>query len=381
MKIAFIYTIPVSYRQPLFKILSKKYILKLYFTRVDELKKREKVIGTRILSNISIPLMNRYSEDDYGSPEIPYTLFYYLLHDEYDIIIAKNLNSVSTYIAFLASRIRRKPLIVWEETWYKPTSGLLRKIIFLPSLKMLKVSDSLIVSGSRARDFYLSLGFNKNKIFVAPNASHFYEEVNKIESKKILKKYNLEGKKIILYLGRLIERKGIKYLIEAFKLIQKNHKNFALLIAGTGNEEVKLQKYCDSLDLHNVLFLGYVSEKVKHNLYSIADVFVLPSIKTEGLAEVWGMTVNEAMSSGTPVICTEAVGAAYDLIVDGFNGYIVKERDSEALTQAILKTIIDNQIATKMGLRSKEIVKARFTYKDMAEGFFKAIDFVFRHRR
>jgi len=368
---------PVSYRIPLFKILSRKHNLKLFLTRTNKSKYKKNLPNTRILSSLPIPFMSRYSEDAYGSPEIPYSLFYYLLKEGYDVIIAKNLNSISTYIALLASRIKRKPFIIWEETWYLGL-GLLRKILYTLSTFLLRNSNAIVVSGSKSKEYIISYGVDIKKIFIAPNASLSYSYVNEEKLQVVLHQLNLENTKVILYLGRLIKRKGVEYLINAFKIVQENMKNCTLLIAGSGCLKLELQKICQKLDLNNVHFLGYVTEDFKRILYSISDVFVLPSIKTDGLSEVWGLTVNEAMSSGTPVICTDAVGAAYDLILDGINGYIIKEKDYKNLAKAILNTIADNQVTIKMGISSKEIINSGFTYEIMAEGFFKAIDYALK---
>jgi glycosyltransferase involved in cell wall biosynthesis len=384
--IAFLYPSPINYRIPLFRILSKLYNIHFLFFQLlqHEIHVTNAVPRSEIfwqkLPNIPIPLMKSYKENAYGTPIIPLTLFWKLVRGKYDIIISKNFNSVATCLAFFASRLTKKPLIVWEENWYKG-EGFARKIAFSLSSKILKKTTALIVPGTKAKEFFSSLGYDTDKIFIAPNASQLNKKFNRKESEKLKKDLGLKDKKNILYLGRLIERKGIKYLIEAFQQIEKKHKNISLVIAGSGRIELELKRYCKRLDLKNIQFLGYVEEEAKSILYSIADVFVLPSIKTNGLSEVWGLVVNEAMSSNLPVICTESVGAAYDLIKNGVNGYIVEEANSKALAQAILLILDDVQITREMGLKSKEIIDHHFTYQDMANGFIGAIDYTYNNRK
>ena len=83
-------------------------------------------------------------------------------------------------------------------------------------------------------------------------------------------------------------------------------------------------------------FVGYVSPEEALTYYATADLFVLPSITMPTGKEPWGLVINEAMNQGLPVIATEAVGAAAGgLVQAGVNGFIVPERDSEAIAQAM----------------------------------------------
>ena len=87
------------------------------------------------------------------------------------------------------------------------------------------------------------------------------------------------------------------------------------------------------------------------------------------------MVLNEAMYFGKPVIATETVGAAYDLIKDGGNGFIVLEKDVQALNMALLKIINDNELRKSMGRMSKKIIEEGYKWSDMVKGFEKAIAF------
>jgi glycosyltransferase involved in cell wall biosynthesis len=94
------------------------------------------------------------------------------------------------------------------------------------------------------------------------------------------------------------------------------------------------------------------------------------------MGDPWVWVVNEAMSAGRPVIATDAVGAAYDLIQDGVNGYMVPEQDSEALHKALKAVLTDTVTAGKMGAASKKIIDQGFTIDHMVAGFNRAVDSV-----
>jgi glycosyltransferase involved in cell wall biosynthesis len=86
--------------------------------------------------------------------------------------------------------------------------------------------------------------------------------------------------------------------------------------------------------------------------------------------------LNEAMYFGKPVVATEMVGAAHDLIENGINGYIVPEKNAEALSEALIKIIHDDQLRKSMGLMSKQIIERRYKVSHMVKGFEDAINFV-----
>ncbi len=131
-------------------------------------------------------------------------------------------------------------------------------------------------------------------------------------------------------------------------------------------------------DLHidrDVYFLGHVDNDLLKNYYGPSDLCVVPSI-THEMVDAWAFVVNEAMYYGNPVIATDAVGSAVDMIQDGKNGFIVPERDSTALYNSMKLILSQDELREKMGKSSKEIVETNFSYKNMVEGFQKAINFV-----
>lgn len=93
----------------------------------------------------------------------------------------------------------------------------------------------------------------------------------------------------------------------------------------------------------------------------------------------WGLTFNELMSIGKPVIGTEAIGSAYDLIKDGVNGFMVPEKDSDALYSAMKKIASDPELEKEMGKESKRIIDKGFTYEHMVDGFREAIEYAFKN--
>jgi glycosyltransferase involved in cell wall biosynthesis len=342
------------YRLPVFEMLSGKYEMNFIFTEDGE------KLG-----------WDNYGSLDYALCRSKFRLMLKALRGQCDIYIT-NFPIWTSPLEFLAVKLRRRKLIFWSGEWHQPNT-LTRKIA-TPILKFVaKRCDAIVVYGSPQKTHMLSYGAKQDKIFLAPNASLVDTSY---DAPKVRRESN--GRKVILYLGRLTRYKGADYLIKAFAKIERERNNVVLLIGGDGDFGAELEKLCRQLSLCNVMFLGAVALEDRAYYYQMCDVFVLPSIWQPDYCEAWGLTLNEAMQFGKPVIATDAVGAAFDLIEDGINGFMVKNADTDALYEAIEKIISDPELERRMGLESKRIIAEGFMYEHMVKGFGEAIRSVLR---
>lgn len=261
-----------------------------------------------------------------------------VLSESFDIII---LPAIDTWKEFYVSKVilslKKKydyKIIYWSEKWEanwndqpfrKKIKNLIhRKLIFYVAAR----SDLCIASGMKSLEYLLMIGINKEKIQIAVDSSTSpknYPEIN------IRNDYGINNQKIILFMGRLVSRKGCQDLIHAFQHYIK-YQQCVLLIAGDGPE----CSVCTRLAGNNkkILFTGLVQPMNRRFFYEQADVFVLPSRCEGGVVEAWGLTVNEALECGVPVVVSDVVGAGYDLI-DSNNGVIFKNGNIEELAKSI----------------------------------------------
>jgi len=180
--------------------------------------------------------------------------------------------------------------------------------------------------------------------------------------KEIDEKYDLKGKKVILFTGRLTPQKGVDYLIKAARQIEGE-----ILILGDGPERENLQKLIDTLGVKNCRILGYMSPRSHIGykaFYARADVYVAPSTWKEPL----GLVVLEAMAAKTPVISTRA-GGVMSLIKDGYNGFLVHVRNSQEIADKVNILLANDKLRTKMAERSYDMVVKRYTWGRIAEQF------------
>lgn len=181
---------------------------------------------------------------------------------------------------------------------------------------------------------------------------------------KIDKKYNLIGKKVVLFTGRLTEHKGVDYLLKASKKIKGE-----LLILGDGPERNHLEKMIKEYRLKNARILGYMKPEeglTYREFYRRADVYVAPSVWDEPL----GLVILEAMASGTPVVVTRK-GGITSIVRDGYNGFLVRARSSNEIADKVNLLMEDEGLRIKMATRARQTVEEKFTWEKIALQFEK----------
>lgn len=171
---------------------------------------------------------------------------------------------------------------------------------------------------------------------------------------------NPEEETKLLFVGRLDERKGLRYLLEALPLILCKYP-VRLRIVGKGILEQEIKQQSHELKLDEVIdFLGFVSKEELANEYASCDIFVLPAIvDSKGDTEGLGIVMIEALAHEKPVIAS-AVGGIVDVIKSGVTGILVNEKDPEALSQSIIEIIADPVRAKELGKQGLKDIQVRF---------------------
>lgn len=179
--------------------------------------------------------------------------------------------------------------------------------------------------------------------------------------------FNQGNKKVILFVGRLSEVKGVTYLINAMKKIDAK-----LVIVGKGDLENILRVQAEPLK-DKVEFLGAKTHQELKKIYASADLFVSPSIiASDGGKEGFGLVFLEAMASGLPVIGTNT-GGIPEIVKDGYNGYLVKEKDVDDLINKITKLLFDEEINKKMKVGAAETV-IHYDYSMIAKEYAELLN-------
>ena len=217
--------------------------------------------------------------------------------------------------------------------------------------KILCVSEKQINDG-------LNQGIDSEKLVHVPLGI----DINKYPPKKTEK--IPEEPTIILFVGQLIKRKGLEYLINAVPKLKNNcNNNFEIIIAGEGPSKSYLIHMCNKLKVSDkIKFVGRISDLQLLDYYSISDIFVLPS-----LSEGQPMVIYEAMASEIVVIGTN-VGGIPDQIENNLNGFIIPPRNSSEIANKISYLLNNPQISKKMGkIGRKRLIEKKWTWDGYAE--------------
>ncbi|PIV43009.1 MAG: hypothetical protein COS26_01295 [Candidatus Nealsonbacteria bacterium CG02_land_8_20_14_3_00_40_11] len=159
-----------------------------------------------------------------------------------------------------------------------------------------------------------------------------------------LKKFS-DGKINILFLGRIEERKGLIYLIRAFKILSKSHPNLRLIVVGEGPLKDDCQKWVENNKLENVVFEKAIREKEVPSYYRTCDIYCSPAI----YGESFGIVLIEAMALGVPVVAFANTG--YRIVLEKGKGkrFLVKPRDYKTLAKKLEILIKSKKLRKEMG--------------------------------
>lgn len=223
-------------------------------------------------------------------------------------------------------------------------------------------SAALTVVSQAMRDAVIAEGVAAHKLHVIPMGVD-------LTTRFIPSRQPREAKSL-LFVGRLVEKKGVRYLIEALPQVLLHHPGTHLCIAGSGPEEVHLKQFVSRLGLHaRVKFLGNVDNAHLPALYQRCEILVFPSIVAgSGDQEGFGLVPVEAMGCECVVIATD-LPAMRDFIIDGETGAVVRQRDSQMLAEKITHLLDHPEIARSIGVRGRQFVLQRYDWSSIARHY------------
>jgi len=320
--------------------------------------------------------------------------------NRYDALMVFGWNSFTNWIAFFTAFLRGTPVLLLGENplnqeLLKPAwKRTVKKILFGKILFLL--ISALLYIGEQNKRFYKYYGVSGEKLFFVPYAvdnDRFITASKSLRAKRKSLRQEAgipENATVILFVGKLIEKKRPMDLLRAYEMLANsklqianskkrtvgNEKRFAasnsplaLVFVGDGALRPALERHVQEYDIPNVHFVGFKNQTELPKYYVISDVFVLPS----GEGETWGLVVNEAMCSGLPVVVSDVAGCSSDLVLEGKNGYVIKCGDVETLHQRLLSLITNSKQRSQFGARSVAVIK-RYSYEEDMVGITKALD-------
>ncbi len=266
-----------------------------------------------------------------------------------DVIVVGGWNQPAFWQVLLAARAMRTPTLLWVESTSSDarvggrSAGRARGLA-------LRLAAGFVVPGTASRAYLRELGVPDERITVAPNAVDLRIFASGADGSALRGRFGLDGC-VFLYAGRFDAEKGLDTLVGAMRDVPAT-----LVLIGSGPMEATLRRSAGD----HLRVVGPLARDELVPWYAAADAFVLPS-----RSEPWGMVLNEAAAAGLPLVATEAVGAAHDLIEPGGNGFRVPVDDAPALAEALRSLAADAELRRAFGRRSKELSE-RFRPEDWA---------------
>lgn len=375
MKILWINPEFLDYRIPVYQKINQLTDGNFYLMFSNaRMKERVKTKLKYILGKNSIGLSNEKIFDlprkgDFANTDlkIPFQpgLLKAIFSIDADIIISEGFFQWTPYAIF-RSKISKKPIIIaYERTAHTERNcpkwrTMYRKIIC-------RLVDGFSVNGILTKEYLLTLGVPEEKIHIGGMSADSVELVKGVDSisieeiTELRKNLIIKGGLTFLYVGQLIERKGVIYLLQAWESHIKYFPKDTLIIIGSGP---LYSQYLNQFQ-HNasIKFLGLINYDIIYKYYAISDVFIIPTLEDN-----WSLVVPEAMACGLPIACSIYNGCYPELVRENINGKIFDPLKEIEIMETLKYFHTTDLSALKEN--SKKIEK-QFSAEIVAENIFK----------
>ena len=238
---------------------------------------------------------------------------------------------------------------------------------------LFKLYSSGHPTGTLAEEYLLKYGFSRDHIFRFPytvDNNYIAERCRRYRKhrNRLRKALNIKSDSfVVLGIIKFNEREDPMTLVLGFAGILENYPDAHLVLVGDGTMMDDIRNIISQKNILNVHLPGFVNYRRLPLFYSIADVFVHPPVQ-----ESWGVSINEAMVCGLPVIVANTVGSHIDLVKLGETGFVFEAKNSKNLTEYLIKLTDDPILRQKMGNNSRELIKS-WNYDYIGESLLKAL--------
>jgi glycosyltransferase involved in cell wall biosynthesis len=219
--------------------------------------------------------------------------------------------------------------------------------------------DYVLSPGQASDQYFLKSGIPKSKIIRTPHSvdnqrfelftEREQSRLSQLKSELLISNIDF----VFLFAGKFIEKKNPLLLIKAFELLAQSNDRVKLLLVGNGNLEIEMRKQVASLSVSvsdRIIFLPFQDQHQMKVIYRLANVLVLPS---RGPGETWGLSVNESLASGTPVLVSNQCGCAFDLVKQNVNGLIFESNELDDMVSK-MELFTDQSFYLQIKARVKE---------------------------
>ncbi len=238
--------------------------------------------------------------------------------------------------------------------------------------RILRDATRLVAVSQKEVEQYIAMGVTADRVSVVYNGIDINAFQSLPEKGTFRRRYGLEEKKIILFLGKITPRKGVDFLVRAYSMLHRN--NIVLVIAGNDmGYKSEVERLIAGRNLRDrVIFTGLLIDDEKLAVYQDADVLVYPSVY-----EIFGLVPFEAMLCGTSVIVSDDCGCGEIIRREGI-GKVVRYNDDGGLRDALEEVLKDQTHSNEMTLRGKQFIRQNLSWemitKQYEDVYYSSID-------
>ena len=367
---------PITYQVPLWSLLGNHPQVDLTVLYCENYRKQNE---TPLLDGYDYKFLSNLSKNP-GTKQriwgrINPGIIRELRDGDYDGLLIHGYDTLTPWIALFAAKFYSVPLIFrgeatlpgvrpgWRQT--------LKRFLLKPFLSQMA---AVLFSCTGNRQYLEYYGVQPEKLFLCPCAvdnDFFSHKSHQMSNQK--EEFRAElgitpDSYVILQLAKLIPLKRTLDLLKAVKIVSEQiRETIDIVLVGDGPEKDTLLRFVQQHNLDFVHFVGFVHNTQVGKYIAMADLAVVLSEHDNS-----PKAMNEIMNFSLPIICTDTVGTAHDLVQQGENGFVVSVGDVEAIASHIHHLIMNRDLSRKMGERSFEIV-SQWSFKQDVDGILEAL--------
>jgi glycosyltransferase involved in cell wall biosynthesis len=382
-RVAFVNTHPIQYFAPLYAHLTRYSdldVTALYLSDFSLRGGHDRGFDRSVTWDIG--LLDGYTAEFVGAASrrriggffsmIAPELWRAIRKGRFDALVINGHNLAAHHVALAAGRFAGTPTFSRCETHLRLKRSAWRQAVRTPLIRAwYKAFDGFLAIGSANARYYSTMGVPEHRIFLMPYAvdnDRFMTRAKQSDRAATRARLGLRSDyPAILFAGKFERRKHPDDLLIAYEKLRQQGVSAQLLMVGSGALEHELRDIVRDRNIPNVTFPGFINQTDLPSVYAASEVFVLPSEN-----EPWGLVVNEAMCAGLPIVLSEEIGCAEDLVTPGLNGATFRARDVGALVKVLEPILLDRDYRAKCSSASIKRIKS-WGYRECGHALRAAI--------
>jgi len=282
-----------------------------------------------------------------------------------DILVSFHAHP-QTALHLLQHTRRNSRLVYYVEktfdTWVRR-----HRIKELAKYSLFHLADGFLTPGVDADEYvrkYAGSSANIYRLHHALNVDHFHQSSAMRTSRNASARRTELGLKgfVFLNVGRMIDLKGIPFLLQAFQVVQTSIPDSSLLLVGNGPDREKYQSMVRQSPITNVVFLDFVQQPELPEIYALGDAFVFPT-----LGDPYGIVIDEARAAHLPIVSTHSAGEIRSRVIEAHNGFLVEAENPSELANRMIRLAANPRLALQLGEEGFRSVEQQTTQRWIAE--------------